>query len=245
MIIEKLNNYLGQIEFEETCLEFLKSKLKKEYSFDLVRDLFSLPCMKYETKHKLVLILILLEEDQVNDTIIDWLTQLICNLPETMWNQYMEQLSAYIEEKYYQLSRSQLMLLANTVEVMYAKGYNALGLVYLIYQRIPMSNVEFNPDSEDNVRIKLAKIAYSTDNYNISENFATIQSIKYHLKTSGRKYLMGMLNYYKGVCLRAAGGKNGYKDANHYILKARNRGFNMAAIYLSYNANNFETSKTS
>jgi hypothetical protein len=128
---------------------------------------------------------------------------------------------------------------------MYAKGYNALGLVYLIYQRIPMSNVEFNPDSEDNVRIKLAKIAYSTDNYNISENFATIQSIKYHLKTSGRKYLMGMLNYYKGLCLKLANWRNDYKDANYYILKSGNYGFGLADTYLKYASNNFETSKPS
>ena len=243
--MDKFNNYLDEIKIEERCLMFLKTELKEEYSFDLVRDMFSLPCMEHETRHKLVLILILLEEGMVNDTIISWLVQILSNLSSDLWKEYKKRLKCYVEYQYYQLSRSQLMLLANTLEVMYAKGYKALKLLNLIYQRIPLSDAEFNPDSDDNIRIKLAKIAYSATKYNLNEKFRAIKALKHHLEVSDREYLLGMLNYYKGLCLKAAGCKNGYKDSTHYIQIARNRGFELAGIYLDYKAINFETSKTS
>ena len=31
--MDKFNNYLDEIKIEETCLKFLKTELKKEYSF--------------------------------------------------------------------------------------------------------------------------------------------------------------------------------------------------------------------
>ena len=243
--MDKFINYLDEITIEETCLKFLKNELKNEYSFDLVRDMFSLPCMEHETRHKLVLILILLDEGEVNDIIISWLIQILLNITDDLWREYKKRLKHYLEKQAYHLSRSQLMLLANTLEIMYAKGYKSFKLLNLIYHRIPLSDAEFNPDSDDNVRIKLAKIAYSTTKYNINERFGSVKALKHHLKKSGREYLLGMLNYYKGVCLRAAECKNNYKDSTYYIQIARNLGFELAGIYLDYKAINFETSKTS
>lgn len=243
--MDKFNNYLDEIKIEETCLKFLKTELKKEYSFDLVRDLFSLPCTEHETRHKLVLILILLEEGEVNDTIISWLIQILLNITGDLWKEYKKRLKCYVEKQSYQLSRSQLMLLANTLEVMYAKGYKSFKLLNLIYNRIPLSDAEFNPDSDDNVRIKLAKIAYSTTKYNINEKFRAVKALKHHLEKSDRGYLFGILNYYKGLCLRAAKCKNDYKDATYYIQMARNMGFELAGIYLDYKPINFETSRES
>lgn len=185
------------------------------------------------------------DKKRVINTIIDWLTQLLCNISRELWDEYKGRLRAYIEEQYHQLSRNQMMLLANTIEIMYTKGYDAINLLKLITQRIPLSNVEFDPDSADNVRIKLAKVAYATNQYNFYEKFAAVQALKYHLKTSGRKYLLGMLNYYKGLCLKMAGVSIDCKDASYYILKSKNRGFGLADTYFSYMLINFETSKTS
>ena len=137
------------------------------------------------------------------------------------------------------------MLLANTIEVMYAKGFNTYKLLNLIYQRLSLSDVEFNPDSDDNVRIKLAKIAYSTSKFNICDSLATIENVKHHLKVSEHKHLLGMLNYYKGLCLEVASYSLEFKDSKHYILKSRNKGFALASIYLNYRGNNVETSKKS
>ena len=126
---------------------------------------------------------------------------------------------------------------------MYAKGYeHSFDLANFIYQRISDSDKEFNPDSDDNVRIKLAKIAYSTGKYNFNEKIMAINTIKHHLQSCGRKYLMGIVNYYKGLCLKATGFDIDYKDDIYYIRKSESRGFSLARIYLNYRTNNFETS---
>ena len=103
--------------------------------------------------------------------------------------------------------------------------------------------MEFNPDSEENIRIQLAKLAYSTNKYNFNEKFNCINSIKKHIKKAERYYLLGMLYYYKGIFLNALGYKYYPEDTHYYMLKSRNRGFYLASVYLTYSVNNFETSK--
>lgn len=241
--MKNFKNCLSGINIDEKVFSYLKTELMERYSFGLVRDLFSLPCMEYETRHKLSLLFSLLEDNEVNDTIIGMLCQILSNIFDKMWYDYRERLKTLIEENYIILNRSQLLLLAHTIELMYAKGYeNTLELTNLVYQRISLYNNEFNADSDENVRIKLAKIAYSTSRYNIHENFSAIQEIKKHLKKSGRKHLFGILNYYKGICLEVAGWKFEYKDANYYILKSRCNEFELAYVYLNYRTNNLETS---
>lgn len=242
-MMKNFKNYIQEIDIQEECFRFLQTELHNNYSFCFVKDLFSLPCMQYETRHKLAMILALLADREVNDTIIHWLTQILRNISDELWRDYEDCLSVYIEKDYHMLSRSQLLMLANTIEVMYAKGYKVLGLLNLIYQRIPLCDVEFNPDGEDNIRIKLAKVAYSTSRFNINDNLQLINCLKEHLKKTGRKYLLGMLNYYKGLCLEAAAYKLDYKDASYYIIKSRNKEFGLACVYLNYRGNHFETSK--
>ena len=136
-----------------------------------------------------------------------------------------------------------MLLLANAVEIMYAKGFDTFGLLNLIYQRVPLSDVCFNPYSEDNTRIKLAKIAYSTTKYNMNDNLEEFKCLKRNLKAAGYNHLLRILNYYKGVCLGSIFYKIDYKGADYYILKAKNNQFELAYIYLNYRGNNSETSK--
>lgn len=236
-------NCLMGIEIDERCFNFLKDELSKKYDFALFNDMLTLPCMQFESRNKLLLLFALLEDGEINDGIIDMLCSLLANISEKLWHDFSERLKMLIESKYLMLSRSQKLRLAHTVEVMSAKGYkNGFELSNLIYQRIPLSDGEFNPDSDDNVRIKLAKIAYSTCNYNFNEKLKEIDYIKHHLKNSGRKYLMGVVNYYKGLCLKATAVKVDYKDNVYYIMKSKTKGFALADIYLDYRTNNFETS---
>lgn len=244
--MKNFKNCLMGIEIKEPCFEYLQSELKENYSFGLVIDLFSLPCMQYETRNKLSIIFALLEDRETNDTIISWLTYILTNLSGELWHEYQERLKSCIEAQFSLFSRSQLLLLAHTIEIMYAKGYeNTFELSRILYQCIPLCNNEFNPDSDDNIRIKLAKIAYSTSQYNFNEKLAAIKDIKDHLKNSGRKYLQGMLNYYKGICLGAAACRLDYKDDVYYIMKSKIKEFELAYVYLDYRGKNFETSKES
>ena len=241
--MNNLKNWLNGIDIDEKCFSYLKGELQENYSFELIRDLLALPCMEHRSENKLLLLIALLEDKEVNDTIIDILCQLLSSISSELWQATKGQLTDIIMNNYHTFSRSQILLLANTIEFMYAKGYeDTFSLSKLIYQRIPLYDNGFNSDSDDNVRIKLAKIAYSTCKNNVYDMLASIEAIKSHLKSSGRKYMLGTINYYKGLCLGVCAHKIDYKDANHYLLKSKNKGFALAGIYLSHRAFNFETS---
>ncbi len=241
--MKNFKNCLLGIEINEQCFNYLKEELQNNYSHSLMNDLFALPCMKYETKHKLSLLFSLFEENEINDSFIDMLCDLLSNISEELWQAYTEQLQSFIEEKYISLSRHQLLLLANTIEIMYAKGYAyTFKLANLIYQRISLHNNEFNSYSDENVRIKLAKIAYSANKYNINEKLSDIQTIKKQIENADRKYLLGAVNYYKGLSLEAASYIDDYNDASHYIWKSKSKEFKLADIYLCYRQINSETS---
>ena len=241
--MKNFKNCLMGIDIDEKCFNHLKNELSENYDFALLNDLLALPCMRFKIKHKLLLLFSLLEADEVNDTIIDTLCNLLINVPARLWDDFSERTEMLIESKHLLLSRSQKLRLAHTIEVMYAKGYtHTFDLANLIYQSLSQSDNEFNLDSDENVRIRLAKIAYSTGKYNFNEKTRAITTIKHHLKRSGRKYLMGVVNYYKGICLKATGVKIDYKDDIYYMMKSKSRGFDLASIYLEYRSNNLETS---
>ena len=244
--MKNFNNCLLGIEINEKCFNYLKDALEQKYDFTLFNDLLSLPCMQFEVKHKLLLLFALLEDGEINDTIINTLCSLLINISARMWDDFSERVEMLVESKYVLLSRSQKLRLAHTIEVMYAKGYeHSFDLANLIYQRIAESDKDFNPDSEENVRVRLAKIAYSTSKYNFNEKIAAINTIKHHLKSCGRKYLLGIVHYYKGLCLKITGTTIDYKDDSYYMRKAKERDFALASIYLNYGINNLETSRES
>ncbi len=241
--MKNFNNCLLGIEIDEKCFRYLKDELSQKYDFALLNDLLSLPCMQFEEKNKLLLLFALLEDGEINDNIIDKLCNHLDNISERIWVDYHEKLKSLVETKYLLLCKSQKLRLAQTIETMYAKGYeHSFDLANLIYQRISESNKEFNPDSYDNIRIKLAKIAYSTGKYNFNEKIMEINTIKRHLKSCRHKELMGIVNYYKGLCLKVTGFKIDYNDEIYYILKSKSRGFDLATIYLNHRSNNLETS---
>ena len=237
-------NILDGIDIQEDCFSYLKKRLCEEYSFALVEDLLSLPCMQFETEKRLSLLLSILEDNQANDAVIRMLCQLLQSIPGKIWNDYRERIESIIETQWHSLDRCHLLLLAHTIEFMYAKGYKeSFDLCALVYQRISLLNSEFNPDSDENIRIRLAKIAYNTHKYNLSEALSCFNGLKDHIKRSGRKHLMGMLNYYKGLSLRAGHYTLDHKNDVYFVLKARSKGFSLAEIYIQYRANNLETSK--
>ena len=234
-------NSLEGIETTEKCFDFLKANLSEKFDYELFWDLLSLPCMDREDKSKLSLLFALLEDNICNDAIVNALCDILNDIPAPLWSIFKENLIKIFQIKHFIFNRSQKLQIANTIEIMYAKGYDdAWKLAELVYQTIGQPDNEFIPDSEENMRIKLAKIAYSTNKHNYHEKFHKIALVKNHIKVSKRKYLMGVLNYYKGLCLKFGGITLDYKDSKYYMSKSRNRGFSLANIYLNYN---IETSK--
>ena len=245
-MMNNLRNCLDNHEIDEPCFNYLKSQILSEYSLGLVLDLISLPCVRYDLKLKLSLMFSLIEDKQVNDSIINHLCEFLGQTSNEEWLDYKERVVYIVNNCYSLITRTQFLKLAHALEIMHAKGYeNITRLLYMIYDRISTNNCEFNPDSDENVRIRLAKLAYGASKYNVIETLEAIKGLKRHIENSCRKYLLGTLNYYKGISLGVSGYKVGYKDSWYYVQKASNKDFFLARTYLKYRYSNFETSKDS
>ncbi|MBR1969456.1 MAG: hypothetical protein IKA17_03770 [Clostridia bacterium] len=68
-----------------------------------------------------------------------------------------------------------------------------------------------------------------------------VPDFNFKTDNEAERYLNTMLNYYKGLCLKAANCKINFKDGTYYMMKSENRDFELSSIYLNYNSNNFET----
>ncbi len=100
----------------------------------------------------------------------------------------------------------------------------------------------YSPNSEDSVRIALAKIAYSTNCYNWVDKLTLINQIKEMANSSERQYLKGVIFYYKGLCLDKVSESVNYKDGAYFMCKSQACCFPLANIYLNYSKKlrNFE-----
>ena len=138
-------------------------------------------------------------------------------------------------------NRAWQLYLVHVIETLYAKNLiNAWPLLFDMYRLIEPSNNDFSPNSEENVRIKCARIAYSTNNYNYKQKLEEINALKENLKISENRQLLGMVFYYKGLCLKDIRCYD--KDITYFMQKSRDKGYRLAGIYLDYHFN-FETSR--
>ena len=77
--MDKFNNYLDEIKIEETCLKFLKTELKKEYSFDL----FLAPLSKVANVEKKFPLEWIVEGNKIDDRFFEYAMPLMMDrVPE-------------------------------------------------------------------------------------------------------------------------------------------------------------------
>ena len=127
-----------------------------------------------------------------------------------------------------------MLSLAYTIELMNAKNYNgAYEIANLIYERIPIEN-DFIEFSEEDIRIRLAKLAYSTGRYNINEKINSIMTIKSTLKKADCHFLLGIVHYYIALCLAISGCHYKDKSEKDYFKKSYNKGFPLSETYLQH-----------
>lgn len=241
--MKNFKNMLGQIEDKDQCFNFAKDKLMKTWDVTLFKDLLSLPCMEYRQKEKVLLLLSLIKDELASDFVVQALVNEISKITVNAWDECKDILSPVIEEQMHILSKQQQLWLAHAIEVMFAKGLpDTNEILAELYMRVEV-NDGYIIDTEENIRIGLAKIAYSTNIYNVVEKEHEIKDIKNRLKKADRDFLLGMVNYYRGICVRCHNVDVG-KDAEYYILKAKSRGFSLASVYLNNRQIHFETSRT-
>lgn len=241
--MKNFKNTLGQIEDKDQCFNFAKNKLMETWDITLFKDLLSLPCMEYRQKEKVSLLISLIKDEKVSDFVVQALVNELSKITVNTWNECKDILSPVIEEQMHVLSKQQQLGLAHSIEVMFAKGLpHTSEILAELYMRVEV-NDGYIIDDEENVRIRLAKIAYTTNIYNVVEKEHDIKGIKNRLKKVDRDFLLGMVNYYRGICIRCRNANDG-KDAEYYILKAKSRGFSLASVYLNNRQIHFETSRT-
>ncbi|MCH5186088.1 MAG: hypothetical protein J1F64_08185 [Oscillospiraceae bacterium] len=128
-------------------------------------------------------------------------------------------------------NRTQLVIIADTFEILYARekrGDMKETLKY-IFRHISVEN-KLTPNSEENIRIELSKIAYSCNKGNYNESIDKIYGIKLRLKSAGVKGLSGVVAYYNALCEETYHNK-WEVNVNEDMQKALRKGFYLAQIY--------------
>ena len=231
---KKLKNFLEGIEIEDICFNFLKEELEQGYSEEHIRNMLALPCIEHKPEIKLSLVFAVLEDEHFNDFFLQQLCMLLKNLPIAIWENVQSRLIDLVEIKYYLFSRAQMLSLAYTIELMNAKNYKgAYKIANLIYERIPIEN-DFIEFSEEDIRIRLAKLAYSTGRHNINEKINSIMTIKLTLKKAQCQFLLGIVHYYTALCLAISGCCYNENTEKDYFEKSYNKGFPLSETYLQY-----------
>ncbi|MBQ4516614.1 MAG: hypothetical protein II978_07480 [Clostridia bacterium] len=244
--MENFKSCLQGIDVNEKCAKFLKGELSKKFDKELLYDFLSLPVIKHMHKERITILINLIRDGVYDYDIISSLCDELEDVSNYLWLDIVNMIDEIIHEIFYKFDRRAQLKLAYTLEVLYAKGFSNIGIMLQkLFEIINFSNLEFSPDSEENVHIRLAKVAYSCNAYNYPQKVKCLKSIKEHLKMSKNKHLMGMLNYYKGISYKCAHLSYDGKNDEYYILKSRNRGFELAKIYFEYINIHIEKSKKS
>lgn len=232
------NNCLSGIDISEKGFCCLKKELISGFDLDLANDLLNLPCIR-NTPESLNLIISVLKDGHDEDMFINALCNQMENITINIWEKYRQSFMDYLYEQRY-IKRPHLLSLISALEKLYARHVpNVLEHIVMLYERLPFNNYDFSPHSEENVRIKCAKIAYNTTPYNMSQQLEEINCLKTQLKKSGNTQLLGIVFYYKALCLRDIIRYD--KDTTYFMLKSKNKGYALADIYLDHL--NVETSR--
>lgn len=226
------------------AFHLLKEEAMKNPTSDLILSLLSLPSMVAQEEFKISILIAAVQDGMVTDGIIGSLCEMISGLSPGIWSEKVDDIKAFISgSEFLKFTREQKLLLSHAFEVLFAKGFNgSRELVMMAYCQISPQNVEFEPYSDKNVRIRLARLAYGCHPYNWKEVLNEILSIKNIIKKAHYGHLKGMVSYYIGIALANSVKEIDKKDAGYYIASANCKRFPLATIYLSYHPQKVETS---
>ena len=226
-----IKNAIEGLECTEPSFVCLKEEFYKEHNLRLIQSILFLPCVK-SNPNLIDLLIVLLEEKYNDNYIIDEICKTLCSVPLAELPSVISKIKNALDSNYC-LSRSALLSMASAAEELFARNMpDTIPLIRSLYERISLKDFDYSPNSEENTRIRCAKIAYLANQYNYREKLDEINSIKSQLKTSGNKNLLGIVLYYKGLCVRSD--KNREKNTSYYMLNSRNRGYSLAAVYMNY-----------
>ena len=240
-------NVLTRLSEENVSVKIMADYLvERGYENEIFMNMMSLPWFQRNYMEKISLIQSLFDDGIVNIGLIKELCNAMVSADADKWHDVYEAVSRIVEKSDL-FSRDMKMLLAHYLEIMYAKGMSDCGnLAERLYGKIGVEGYVYDEYREDVVRVKLARIAYSCNAFNGREMLGKLCEIKRRLKRSGNTQCLGMVHYYKAVCMQRGEVKPcDYKDAAYHMRKSSQKGFALAEVFIRYNRleKPFETSR--
>ncbi|MDD6736411.1 MAG: hypothetical protein PUE13_08915 [Clostridiales bacterium] len=236
-MLSNFKNCIEGINVKEKGFICLKQEFLTSGDLTLVADILSLSCLN--NTHRTKMLIELLKDGSINDFIVQKLCEYLEDISPVTWDEMKLTISdciCGINNRSWQLS------LIQTLEILYAKNLpGTRPLLFELYRRIEPRDNDFSPNSEENIRIKCARIAYHVNQYNFVQRLGEINKLKNALKRSGNKQLMGMVFYYKALCVQNIECYG--KDTSYYMRKSLDKGYRMAGVYLDYHYNVETSSK--
>ncbi len=233
-------NSLYGINMEGIMFEAAKEDLLSKYNKQTMIDLLQHLMIKRQFNECYNMIVSLFKEGIAEDIYVDiFCKNLNDNFEWMEQEEVLAKIRATFKDKGYIFSHKQLLKLANAFELAYAKSGLGKEIVIEVYQHIS-SNNDFDFFSQEAIRIKCAKVAYSANKYNANEKIDQLLSLKRVVKRAGIKGVTMILNYYLGLCER-------YVPCDYeqfWMIKSKNRGFPLAEEFMNNITIHNEASKT-
>lgn len=222
-------NTLCGLQYNSVAVSALTETLRAEYSMKNILELISQPILRDEDIIKIILSLS--DDGIVQDTYMDKLSYIL--LHESCFktlNSAVKRLMQILKDNIGLFNRTQLIIIADTFEILYAreKQEDMKENLKYIFKHISIEN-RLMPNSEENIRIELSKIAYSCNKGNYNGSLNKIYDIQSRLKASGVRGLNGLVAYYSALCEETH--TTWDVKGSEYMQKALRKGFYLAQIY--------------
>ncbi len=151
------------------------------------------------------------------------------HFPYKNWLDYRDRMKNVLLSSGKYMEQHNLDLLANTFEVLYAKGIDKdEDILALIYSFLQPNTSPLESLAERDVRIKAARIAYKCNEYNAKQSINEINALMTTIKQQGIKGVKRVAKYYLGLCERHIMKNMG----NCHIEESSQKNFYLAKLYL-------------
>lgn len=225
-----LHNELEGIKHNSVMFNAAKEALNEGYDKATMIDAIHYMVNNHYVENALSIITKLCEESIFD---VEYVT-IYCNIlekhfPYKNWLDYRDRMKNVLLKSGKYLEHHNLELLANTFEILYAKGIDKdEDILALIYDFLQPNTSPLESLTERDVRIKAARIAYRCNEYNAKQSINEINNLITSIKKQGIKGVKRIANYYLGLCeryiLKNLGGS--------HIEKSKNKEFYLAITYI-------------
>ena len=241
-----MNNYINilyGIDLDTEMFKSAKEALMGSYDKQTMVD--TLEYLQRKGCHDVVirLCLSLFADKKIDGEYMNILSeQLLRHFPYEKWEEYADSLKSILRNSGVFFEREQLLKMADTLEMLYAKGiYNIRGLIVMCYDFLSAANTSFSMLNATNVRIRSARIAYSSSRYNVNDAVNELRAIKNLIKKAEIGGLKQIVDYYIGICIVALPPR--YSEGVQRIIKSKHKGYPLAQLFIKYIDFHSETSK--